>query len=487
MVKNKEINKIDSSHVSAEQIINEIQSHTEIFRSLTGEAFIKAETDNSIVPLDSTEFECWLRKFCFYQLDDIYLSSGIVQQVTGYLKMFAENGEMKELHRRICVQHNTVYYDLGLDGCHFLKITEKGITTVKNSKILMRRSNVFCRQVMPDLEGEPWEIPEFVEKHFHFSSASEKVLFSVFLVASFFFEVMPMPLIQLYGEKASGKTSCEKRILDLLNPVSTGVFALPKRLDDIAMCLSADYMVAFDNIGWINEAVSNLFCLACTGGIIPKRKLFTDNTQMFRSLKSIVIFNSVNQCVTKSDLADRILTFHLERFSQEDRRGELELKEEWEQDKPRFFGAICRAVQGIIGDDEPIKYCSPFRLVDFYMLAVKVGRQIGIKEDEIYEAFEENHNTVNEAIVSGDIVLTAIEQFMMQYSESEILVFNPTDFYRELKDYACGELRFGYADFPRSPASLTRKIGANRSNLEDIGIYFETGRATERYIKIWKE
>lgn len=68
MVKNKEINKIDSSHVSAEQIINEIQSHTEIFRSLTGEAFIKAETDNSIVPLDSTEFECWLRKFCFYQL-----------------------------------------------------------------------------------------------------------------------------------------------------------------------------------------------------------------------------------------------------------------------------------------------------------------------------------------------------------------------------------------------------------------------------------
>ena len=74
MVKNKEINKIDSSHVSAEQIINEIQSHTEIFRSLTGEAFIKAETDNSIVPLDSTEFECWLRKFCFYQLDDIYLS-----------------------------------------------------------------------------------------------------------------------------------------------------------------------------------------------------------------------------------------------------------------------------------------------------------------------------------------------------------------------------------------------------------------------------
>ena len=45
----------------------------------------------------------------------------------------------------------------------------------------------------------------------------------------------------------------------------------------------------------------------------------------------------------------------------------------------------------------------------------------------------------------------------------------------------------GYADFPRSPASLTRKIRANRSNLEDIGIYFETGRATERYIKIWKE
>lgn len=83
--------------------------------------------------------------------------------------------------------------------------------------------------------------------------------------------------------------------------------------------------------------------------------------------------------------------------------------------------------------------------------------------------------------------MTAIEQFMMQYSKSEVLIFKPTDFYTELKDYACGELKFSYADFPHSPAALTRKIDANRSNLEDIGIYFEKGRVTKRYIKIWRQ
>lgn len=485
MSQNEKDEMSDFSHPSVEQIIKKIEDDAEVFRSTAGEAFIKTKNNNKISPIDSADFECWLRRFCHRQFGALGLSPGVVSSVAGHLKMLAFDSKTRKIHRRFCDKENAIYYDLGLDEARYLKITNDEIKHIKNSKLLMMRNHIFCPQVEPDLEGSPDEILGFVEKHFNFSSESEKLLFSVFLVASFFTESMPMPIIQLYGEKASGKTLCEKRILDLLNPVSTGVLALPKKLDDIAMCLSSDCIVAFDNVGWINEEVSNLFCLVSTGAMLAKRKLYTDNTQMFRDLKTIVIFNSVNQCVTKSDLADRILTFHLERFSQRNRKGELELKKEWEQDKPRFFGAICRAVQGVLGDKKKPKKSSPFRLVDFYELSVKAGRQLGFTEKDVYNAFKENHNTINDAIVSGDIVLTTIEQYMAQQEEDEILTFTPTNFYTTLKDFAHDELGIGRG-FPGAAGALTRRLGENKSNLEDIGIFFEKRRSSDRIIEIWR-
>lgn len=215
------------------------------------------------------------------------------------------------------------------------------------------------------------------------------------------------------------------------------------------------------------------------------RKLFHDNVMIHRDLKGIVIFNSVHQCVTKSDLADRILLFQLERFNEEDRKGEKELGREWELDKPRFFGAICRAVQGVLGDGKKTKHTSPFRLVDFYELAVKAGRQIGFTEEEVHKAFKDNHSTINESIVEGDIVMLTVEKYMERYNEGEVLKFTPTELFIELKLCAYEELDIRRG-FPGAPGVLTKKLIENKSNLEEIGIYFCRSKPKSRYIEIWK-
>lgn len=256
----------DSPQISTVELIKEVQKSTDIFRSPTGEAFIKTKDENKIALVESEEFTLWLRRFVYQQFKIVCLTQGTVMQVLGHMQMLACDSEVRKLHRRIYDKDNAVYYDLGLDGARYLKITKDEIKVVRNSSLLMMRSQAFCPQVEPDLEVSPEEILGFVDKHFHFSSDSEKLLFSVFLVTSFFVETMSMPVIQLYGEKGSGKTFCERRILDLLNPVSTGIYAMPDKKNDFTLCLSSDFVTAFDNVGWINAEKSNILCIASTGG-----------------------------------------------------------------------------------------------------------------------------------------------------------------------------------------------------------------------------
>lgn len=128
----------------------------------------------------------------------------------------------------------------------------------------------------------------------------------------------------------------------------------------------------------------------------------------------------------------------------------------------------------------------PVRLVDFYTLAVKAGRQLGYSENEVYNAFCENRKKINEAIVSENILLTIIENFMKRNENQDGIKYKVTDFYRELKFYALEECGINGRSFPGAPEVMTRRMSENRSNLEDLGIYYEIKRGKNaRYIEIW--
>lgn len=475
------------SSVTIDEIIEKLQDNSEIFRSETGEPYIKTLYDGKISPIDSGDFELWLRNFCYHQMDGLYPPPGATSQISGHLRMLAQNSDTKKLHYRICFKNNSIYYDLGLNDNRYYKICGKNIKIVHNSDLIFVRNHVFQKQVKPDLSGSPAEILSFIEKYFNFSSDNEALLFAVFLISCFFAETMPMPVIQLSGEKASGKTFCEKRILDLINPTSTGILMLPKKVDDVAICLASDYIIAFDNVSWISKDLSDLLCSITYGGKYTKRKLFTDSTQKVMDLRAIFIFNSVSSCVTQSDLADRILSFHFERISDKERLSEKELLNDWREDLPRFLGDIFLAIQGILNDNSDTMYASPFRLIDFYNIAVKAGKQLGFSEDDIYFALDENVNNVNESIVSNDPLLMTIEHFMSHKNREEGYKALPTTLYNELKIYAYEELSINSRYFPLNASTLSKKLLANKSNLEKLGIYFELGKKKDRFIYLYKK
>lgn len=128
-----------------------------------------------------------------------------------------------------------------------------------------------------------------------------------------------------------------------------------------------------------------------------------------------------------------------------------------------------------------------YNLRDFYDIAVKAARQLGYDRKKVEQAFRENRKIINEAVISSIPLLTILEEYMKQTGNKGKIEGTPTEFYKDLKLFAIEECGVDGRSFPKSSAVLTRRMNENKSNLEDIGIYFDTPRGRNRCIRIWRQ
>lgn len=57
-----------------------------------------------------------------------------------------------------------------------------------------------------------------------------------------------------------------KLVRDIIDPAIVPVVSIPKTIDDLAVYISKNYVPCFDNIDTISNQVSDLLCIAVTGG-----------------------------------------------------------------------------------------------------------------------------------------------------------------------------------------------------------------------------
>lgn len=494
------MSKLDSSEnnthcntekISMDKIIRDIEKEVDYFCSNTGEAYLSITNENgisSVIPIDSDGFGQWFRFVC-YDRYQIILPAGGANQAQEHIKMQAlRKGEKREIHRRIAKVGKAIYYDLLREDGKVLKITGEGIKNVKTKRVMFIHDEITAPQKEP-IKVSPEKIRYYMKKYFNLQTEKDEILLMAFLISCFWAKEIFHPILQVYGEKGSAKSTCLKKIQDLIDPHTTELYALQPKVNEVAICLASNFMVCFDNVSRIPMDISDLFCRACTGGIQSSRKLYTNNTQSLLELKSIICFNGTSQNIVRSDLADRTLFLQLERIDPEKMKSEHVMKAEWEKDLPQFFGALCTVVSGVLEDKEPIQIPSPIRLCDFYEIAVKAGRQFGFSEEEVYKAFEANKKAVNDAILSENTILTIIYELMYSKGFRDVTYKDTmTNFYRDLKEFALEEYWIDRRNFPGSASHLSRKLNENKSNLEEMGIYFNIKPGKNaKIIEMWRE
>jgi len=302
-----------------------------------------------------------------------------------------------------------------------------------------------------------------------------------------FLEQMPHPIDVVHGEKGASKSTTLRKDKSLVDPNRCDIWALPKSKDDLAMLLDKHYFLCFDNLSSLTSDMSDLLCMAATGGSFPKRKLFTNNEEVILEFRQPVSINGVNMVVTKSDLLDRALLLELDRLHVTERKTEQEVWDEFNADKPMILGMIFSIISYAIAIVDTVKLEKLGRMADFTKWGYAVAEAAGIGGDKFLSAYLRNQNKANDEAVASHPIAYAIVKFMDD--DKTTWVGTATELLKKLNDVAEYEaIDTKSFLWVKQPNQLSRRINEVKSNLELMWLHIEIkNTGGSRQIKIKKE
>ena len=95
---------------------------------------------------------------------------------------------------------------------------------------------------------------------------------------------------------------------------------------------------------WLSDAL----CRLASGGSFAVRQLYTDEDEVLFQAARPLLFNGIEDVISRPDLADRGIFLTLAPIGEQQRRSETELWREFEIARPRILGALLdAAVHGL--------------------------------------------------------------------------------------------------------------------------------------------
>ena len=479
-VTNENIDKYDGKNEDKKgqiDILIDIVEDIETYRTSMDETYVTIQIRENNVNVKSERFKKWIVSQ-FYNIESKIPTNDNIAKIILLLESRAMN-EVNEVlvERRCATVDNCIYYDLKDDSCNVVKVSRDGWEIIKDPPVIFARTKTMYRQVTPERNGNL----DILDKWFRYKDENHLILQKVILVASLIPNIA-RPIQVLHGEKGSSKTSTMKLVRDIIDPAIVPVVSIPKTIDDLAVYISKNYVPCFDNIDTISNQVSDLLCIAVTGGGHTKRKLYTDDEEQVMFFQRFIVLNGINVVATRPDLLDRCILLELERIPPNERKEEKVLREEFEKDKPIILGAIFETLSKAMSIYDQVELNNLGRMADFTRWGYAIAEVLGIGGDKFLEAYLNNQNNANIEALESHPVGFAMYKFM---EDKTVWSGSPTKLLSELEIVAGFEkIDTTNSNWAKTPNVLSRRLNEIKSNLLDLGIEFERSKGKNREIKI---
>lgn len=234
----------------------------------------------------------------------------------------------------------TIYVDLGTSDWSAVKITGEGWAVVGSRDVpvkFLRGSATGALPVPTPGWGDVRELRRFVNVE---GEAGFKLVLA-WLIQSLKPEG-PYPLLNIEGEQGSAKSSTAKVLYSLVSPsaIPEPLRTLPKDERDLLVAARNNWCLAYDNLFWMPEWLSDALCRLATGGAFGTRTLHTNSEETLLSAKRPVIINSIGGVINRPDLQERALIVEAPFIPESGRRTEAGLKADFEEAAPVIFSGL---------------------------------------------------------------------------------------------------------------------------------------------------
>ncbi|MFZ3011860.1 MAG: bifunctional DNA primase/polymerase [Minisyncoccia bacterium] len=377
-----------------------------------------------------------------------------------------EGSEIK-LHDRVAWHGDEIFYDLTNSKWQIVKIAKEGWEIVDNPPTIFKRYPHHKEQVTPVKNGN---VKLFLD-YINVANPEHQLLLLIFLISCFIPD-FPHVMLVVFGAQGSSKSTLSKLARLVVDPSLIDVASFPHSQRELIQALAHHYFLFFDNVSHITEEESDTLCKAITGGGHVKRELYENDEDIIYTFMRCIGMNGINLVTTRPDLLERSLLLELERIDPADRKTEKELYQNFAKDLPSILGGIFDVLVKAIQIQPTIKLDSHHRMADWSLWGCAITEALGYSKDEFLKAYQNNITRQSEMLLNENIVAITLFSFVEEKKEwegtatellQELYKRTPLDYFEKQEKY-----------WPRSAASLMRKINELRTYLRQIGISVTT-------------
>jgi hypothetical protein len=179
-------------------------------------------------------------------------------------------------------------------------------------------------------------------------SEQDRPLVLAWLIAAIIDPDTPHPVLSLFGEQGTGKSTASRRIVEVIDPSPVPLRKPPRDPEQWVTAAQGSWVVGLDNLSQVPDWLSDSLCRAATGDGDVRRALYTDAGLSVFGFRRCIILNGIDLGALRGDLVDRLVHVSLEVIPEDDRVKEEVLDNQWQQYYPVILGALFASVASVI-------------------------------------------------------------------------------------------------------------------------------------------
>jgi hypothetical protein len=233
-------------------------------------------------------------------------------------------------------------------------------------------------------------------------------------------------------------------------------------------------VLAFDNLSYLSDGMSDALCCVSTGGALTKRELYTNDEEVVMQVCKPILMNGIVNVATNADLLDRCFPVHLNSISK--KKSEKELNDEFGANQAGIFGCLLDAlVEGLKNEHKAVEVTEG-RMVDSIQFIERCSAALGWCPGEFSKTYSRRYRDAQTQALESSPFIVCLVSFMDKRKEWEGTA-------TQLLQRLSGQKGMSW---PKSAHAASCEIRRNIKGLGILGLQFEFRHSGIRTIRIIK-
>ena len=466
-----------SDKVNRVQLLNDAKAQLTPWTTEDGRLFLDytelgVRRTMAIAPVGNCDFRGWFSTFCVDQISLVPNGDLVNSAQTYFAHWTRTRGPKLKDFIRVGGRIGELYIDTGNDANDAWRITPTGIELVKGgpTHIRMLRGAGVLPLIEPDFDAPPSEFPMLLRKYIA-SDDDTLMLLTAWLLGCLRPEG-PYPVLTISGEQGSGKSTVLRLMRRIIDPHALDMRTPPEDQRDLQAMVRNSFILAFDNVSYISNKMSDALCVISTGtGAQGGRALYTNAEESAVRVCRPVAMNGIPDVVERGDLVDRSIHVHLPRIDPRLRRDDSEYWDNFHIDHSRLLGSLMNAALKAVQNYGNVVLAEKPRMSAFAVWAVAAEEALGWVPGRLMEVYKNNRSAAESQMLEFNGMASALLRMMAKQKE-----FSGT--YSDLIGQL--EMNIGPRErLPQTSHSFAAELKRIRPALERQGLrIFNAGRSS---------